>query len=141
MSLRFLLDTNTISEPIKSRRNQNVLHRLAVHRSETAIASVVWQELWYGYERMAASQRRVVVGVYLTEIVAHLPILPYDQTAAMWHARERARLTAIGRTPPFADSQIAAMAFSHDLILVTANLTDFAGFTGIQIDNWFAVQG
>lgn len=67
-----------------------------------------------------------------------MPILPYNQAAAEWHAKERARLEAIGRTPPFLDGQIAATAKANDLVLVTANRSHFEIFEGLQIENWRA---
>ncbi len=61
-------------------------------------------------------------------------ILPYDQAAAEWHAYEWVRLTQAGKTPSFADAQIAATAAVYNLILVTGNSADFAGLT---VENWF----
>jgi tRNA(fMet)-specific endonuclease VapC len=69
-------------------------------------------------------------------VAASLPILAYDQTAAVWHAAERARLQASGKTPPYIDGQIAAIAKTSDLVLVTANGSDFAQFQGLVIENW-----
>ena len=63
-------------------------------------------------------------------------MLPYDDEAAKWHATERVRLEGIGRTPPFIDSQIAAVAFVNGLALVTANVSDFSGFLGLRVENW-----
>jgi len=47
------------------------------------------------------------------------------------------RLIRAGRTPAFADAQIAATAAAHNLILVTRNITDFADFSGLTVHNWF----
>ena len=66
-----------------------------------------------------------------------LVILPYDEAAADWHADERARLSAIGLTPPFADGQIAAVAAVNGLVLVTRNVADFQHFQGLTIENWY----
>ncbi len=65
-----------------------------------------------------------------------MAVLPYDQMAAEWHAAERARLGAVGLTPPFVDGQIAAVAHVNDLTLVTANTRDFAHFEGLRIEDW-----
>jgi len=58
--------------------------------------------------------------------------------AVVWHAKERTRLTSLGKTSTFADGQIAAIAYVHDLILVTRNQSDFANFENLLIENWFA---
>ncbi len=65
------------------------------------------------------------------------PVLPYDRPAASWHARERARLSSVGRRPAFADGQVAAVAVTHDLRLVTRNVDDFADFADLAVENWF----
>src|SRR2546428_68996 len=56
--------------------------------------------------------------------------------AAEWHARERARLASIGRTVPFADGQIAAVARVNDMVVVTANVGDFEVFRGVEVEDW-----
>lgn len=69
-------------------------------------------------------------------VLQAMPILSYDRTAAEWHARERARLTALGLTPPFVDGQIAAIAATNGHTLVTANVADFRGFSGLTVVDW-----
>jgi tRNA(fMet)-specific endonuclease VapC len=66
-----------------------------------------------------------------------LPIIAFDEQAARWRAEERARLRKSGRTPSYADSQIAAIAVVNELGLVTRNTGDFADFHGVQTANWF----
>lgn len=65
-----------------------------------------------------------------------MPVLPYDLAAATWLASERARLVTQGQTPAYADGQIAAIAFVNNLILVTNNVSDFANFQNLQLENW-----
>lgn len=67
-----------------------------------------------------------------------MPVLPFDLAAAEWHAAERARLEALGRTPPFADGQIAAVAATCGLTLVTLNAKDFEQFNGLTVEAWDA---
>lgn len=135
--MRFLLDTNVISEPLRPQPHKGVLARLQQHGSDIAIASVVWHELAYGAARLPASARRTMIERYLHQVVARtIPILPYNEQAALWHARERARLVLLGRTPAFADGQIAAIAQTQQLILVTCNTADYADFSGLALEDW-----
>ncbi len=137
MTLRFLLDTNILAEPLRPRPNVLILDRLKRHEEEIAIASVVWHEMWFGCYRLPASARRAAIEAYLIRVVAPaVPILPYDREAAAWHARERARLAAAGKTPPFADGMIAAVASTNNLELITFNLDDFRAFEGLRCINW-----
>lgn len=137
MSLKYLLDTNIASEPLRPTPSRTLLRRLAGHEGEMAIASIVWHELQFGCARLPTSRRRDAIERYLEDVVlASFPILDYDREAAEWHARERARLTVAGKTPPFIDGQIAAIAGVNDLVLVTANRADFRGFKGIRVESW-----
>lgn len=138
MSPAFLLDTNALSEPLKPRPNSSFLKKLRSHEATVAIASITWHEALYGCYRLAAGRRRTAVEEYLRNVIApNVPILPYDDAAAEWHAVQRARLGARGRLVPFADGQIAAIAAVRGLAIVTANTKDFAPFTGIRIERWW----
>ncbi len=139
MTLRYLLDTNIISEPVRPLPNANVMAKLIEAKSTVAIASIVWQEVLLGCYRMPDSKRRRAIEAYLQEEVKlKLPILPYTQEAAEWFAKERARLIPIGLTPSYADGQIAAIAKVNNLILVTRNVADYANFQDLPIENWFS---
>jgi len=137
VTLSYLLDTNIVSEPLRPAPNQTVLEQLRLHQAEIAIASFVWHELLFGCYRLPPSAKRTMIETYLSQVIAPtVPILPYDQKAAEWHALERARLTRIGKTPPFADGQIIAVAKVNDLTLVTLNPSDYAAFQDVQIESW-----
>lgn len=137
MNLKYLLDTNIVSEPLRPKSRDGVLRKLRRHEEEIAISSIVWHELRFGVDRLPSSPRRNAIERYLEDVVlATMPILDYDRAAAEWHAQERARLAARGETPPFADGQIAAIARVHELILVTFNDADFKRFQGIRIQSW-----
>jgi tRNA(fMet)-specific endonuclease VapC len=135
--LSFLLDTTIVSVPIAKDPNRRVLNKLEQRGGECAIAGPVWHELVYGASRLPAGKRRRGLEEYLHGVVrASFPILAYDDAAAEWHGRERARLEEHGRTPPFVDGQIAAIAVVHGLILVTANPRDFRGFVDLETADW-----
>jgi tRNA(fMet)-specific endonuclease VapC len=115
----------------------HTINSLSEHDGELATCSVVWHELSFGAARLAASKKRRAIEAYLEEVVRRtLPILPYDQEAAAWHARERARLSKRGRPPSAADGQIAAIASVNDLIVVTANVKDFRRFKDLVVEDW-----
>ncbi len=122
MSFQYLLDTNALSEPARRIPNVNVLHKLDVCQLEIATASIVVHELMYGCLRLPESRKREALWNYIQDSVLSLPMFNYDRDAAEWHARERARLTKIGKTPAFADGQIASIAHANSLILVTNNV-------------------
>jgi tRNA(fMet)-specific endonuclease VapC len=136
--VKYLLDTNILSEPLKAQPNSAVLRKLRLHQSEIATAVPVWHELLYGLQRLGPSSKRKALEEYLHTVVwPTVPILAYDANSAALHATERARLTSLGKTPTFVDGQIAAIAMSNHLCLVTANTKDFVVFTDLQVENWF----
>jgi tRNA(fMet)-specific endonuclease VapC len=55
--LRFLLDTNIISEPFKLTPSPSVIAKLRTNNEESAIASITWHELLFGFHRLPASRR------------------------------------------------------------------------------------
>jgi tRNA(fMet)-specific endonuclease VapC len=137
VSLRFLLDTNVLSEPSRPAPNPRILRRLEEHQGEIGIAALTWHELLFGCERLPSSRRKEQIEGYLFSVVRpSFPILSYDEEAAAWHATERARLEAKGQSPPFIDGQIAAIAKVNKLVLITGNLRDFAAFDELRVEDW-----
>jgi len=138
ISTQFLLDTNVLSEPLKPQPNQKVLELLATHSRAMAVSATSYQEIVFGYAKLIDSRRKLGIEAYVyQEIEEKLLILPYDRLAAKWHALEQGRLRRIGKTPPSLDGQIAAVAATNNLTLVTRNVKDFQYFQGIKIENWF----
>ena len=101
--LKYLLDTNTISEPARPSPNRCLLERLERNAEALAIAAPVWHELLFGLQRLPPSAKRTRIEGYIFSSVIDLPILPYDAVAAEWHAAQRARQEAKGRVIPFVD--------------------------------------
>ena len=136
--VRYLLDTNIVSEPVVARPSPLVLDRIKANGASLAISSVTWQEVLYGMFLLPAGKRRDQIEDYLfRRIRPALPIIGFEERAAQWQAEQRACLRQVGRPPAYPDSQIAAIAAVNELVLVTRNIGDFADFQGIQIENWF----
>lgn len=137
--IRFLLDTNVLSELVKPRISEAVEQRFCVDGFDCAISAVTWHEVVHGAHRAPSRNRELsLLHAYSTLMQGvRMEILPYGARAAEWHAQERARLAAIGRPLPYPDSQIAAVAATRGLILVTRNTRDFECFQGLRLENWF----
>lgn len=134
--LRYLLDTNVVSQPVSKVPLVGVMRRLSLLSEQCAIAAPVWHELQFGCKRLAAGRRREALEDYLIDVVQTFEILPYDELAAKVHATERERLERVGKTVPFVDGQIAAIAQANELVLVTDNVRDFAPFIALTVQNW-----
>jgi tRNA(fMet)-specific endonuclease VapC len=134
--VRALLDTNALAEAVRPAPNPGFLKKLRANEAKVAIASVTLHEALYGVERLPEGNRKEILRAYVRDVVTKMPVLPYDAAAAEWHARERVRLEAAGRPMPYADGQIAAIAFVHALTLVTANVRDFRSVKGLRVEDW-----
>ena len=134
---RYLLDTSTVSAAMWKAPDPGVLAKLQDHGGECAISAQVWHELRYGVGRLPRGRRRAVLDAFLRDVVyPTLPILAYDERAAEWLAEERIRLEKVGKAVSVADGQIAAVAATNGLPVVTANFADFAIFKGLAVKNW-----
>jgi tRNA(fMet)-specific endonuclease VapC len=126
--MKFLLDTNIVS--LVARRNKAVTRRYEAHLDECSIPSIVWHELQFGVQSMRAGAVKAQFLAFYETLVQ--PVLVYDKAAAAYHAAERVRLKSCRS----ADGQIAAIAVTQNLVLVTANMRDFKGFRGIRLEDW-----
>jgi tRNA(fMet)-specific endonuclease VapC len=139
VTLRYLLDTNIVSDPVSRSPHPAVLRNLRRLGDQCALAAPVWHELEFGCRRLPAGKRRAALESYLSDVVrASFAILPYDQAAATQHALQRARLERAGLPSPFVDGQIAAIAQVNGLVLVTRNERDFARYEHLRVENWTA---
>ena len=136
MALRFLLDTNVVSELTKPQPNPGVLQALARHEAACAISAPTLEELVFGCHRLPAGARRDWLRRWVQGLPARLPVLPFDEAAAIWLGAERARRAALGRPAPRTDGEIAAVAVSRGFTLVTRNQRDFAVFDGLVLEDW-----
>lgn len=135
--MRFLIDTNVLSEAVKMNPDMSVLKMFEKWGNEIVTAAPVWHELQFGYRRLPQSRKRDFIASYLNDVVRRtMLILPYDDRAAEWHAKERARLSSEGLTPPFVDGQIAAISAVNGLTLITRNIIDFKQFSSLKVQNW-----
>ena len=136
--MTYLLDTNLLSELVRQQPNEAVRTKVQAAERDCAVPTLVWHELLYGFYRMAEGRKKRTLERYLFEVVdPSFPKLAYDDRAARWQARERARLEQLGKPTSFVDGQIAAIAATNGLVLVTRNVKDFEAFAGLEVENWF----
>jgi len=136
--MRYLLDTNVISEFANQQPNPSVVAWLRAHQGDVLFLSVVTiGEIQQGISRLPVSQRQMDLRVWLEESLLAVyadRILPID-TAVMIHwGTLTARLRKQGKKMPVMDALIAAIALQHNLTLVTRNVADFA-HTGLPLIN------
>ena len=115
-----------------------MLSRIVARQYDWCTSATAWEEFMLGIRSLPTSKRRKHLEAYRQQLLdAGLEILPFDRTAADWMAGERSRLLKKGSTPAYRDTQIAAVAATQKLTLVTRNVGDFREFSGVRIENWF----
>lgn len=127
--MNFLLDTSAVSEWVKPRPNPGLIGWMESADEDRIYISVVsLAELRYGVERMPAGRRRN----RLEQWVRHeLPlrfekrILPVNTHVAEAWGRTVSQSEAEGRPIGVMDAFLAATAETHQLTLVTRNVSDF----------------
>ncbi len=136
--MKYLCDTNILSEAVKPKPNAGVLRRLQDSERVLFTAAVVWLELWQGYHGLAPGRRKTCIGEYLEGLRrSNFLILPYTEACAERQADFSTTLARTGRVVPVLDAMIAATALANQLILVTRNDADFEFIPELQVENWF----
>lgn len=138
--MRYILDTNIISELNKPKPDRGVVEWIteadedAIHLSVITVA-----EIRNGIQRLTDGNRRRLLETWL-EI--ELPIrfenriLPIDYEVASEWGVVVAQRQSQGRPIGVMDGFIAATARVHGLGLVTRNITDFSGSLDELVNPW-----
>jgi tRNA(fMet)-specific endonuclease VapC len=130
--MRYMLDTN-ICIYLMKRDRVNVLRRLEALRLGEAVISVVTHaELRAGLEMQTADRGHNEQ--VLSLLTRSIPVLPFDEAAAVSYGRLRAAVRERNRDA--FDRLIAAHALSVGATLVTNNEADFRGYPGLVVENW-----
>ncbi|MBD2450690.1 type II toxin-antitoxin system VapC family toxin [Nostoc sp. FACHB-152] len=129
----YLLDTNACIVYL-NRPMSGVRQRLTMlSPQDVAVCSVVKGELLYGAMRSNNPVRTLALQeAFLNNFIS----LPFDDAAATIFGTIRAELAANGTPIGPYDLQIAAIAISNNLILVTHNVREFSRVNGLQIEDW-----
>lgn len=97
-----------------------------------------WLPINFGINRLSKNELKRDLQLFLRQIENYqFIVLPYDNPSAIHHAKERARLSAIGLTPSFVDGRITAITTVNNLTILTRNTGDFKYFENLEIENWF----
>ena len=132
MSLRYLLDTNIISDLVR-RPQGPVASRIAEVGEDSIFTSiVVAAELRYGAEKSESREISERVGLFLSA----LEILPLEPPADRRYAELRHHLNRQGTPIGPNELLIAAHALAADVTLVTANSREFARVPSLRVESW-----
>jgi tRNA(fMet)-specific endonuclease VapC len=132
MSIRFLLDTNTVSFHI--RQSSAALQRRfhATPADQVGLSVVTEMEVRYGLARNPALR----IAPLVEEFLAGITILPLTSEAASHYARVRAELDRRGTPIGPMDLLIASHALALKATLITTELREFRRVRGLRCENW-----
>ena len=133
MTMRYLLDTNTVSHLIK-RHPQATQRLLAVPMHSLGISAITAGELAFG---LAKRPEAVALRAAVHEFLKRVDVLPWDAAVAQTYGRLRAQMQSEGIGLSALDMQIAAHAVHAKAILVSSDRA-FGQLTEITYENWFA---
>jgi predicted nucleic acid-binding protein len=136
--MRYLLDTDIISNLMRREPSLTLIRKVAlVPPGDQCTSAITLGELVYGAHRVpdrAIDLLRRIDGL----IPVHLPVLPFDESAARGYGYVRARLEHAGTLVGEADMRIAGIALAHGLTVVTANVRHFQRIPGLEVEDWLA---
>ena len=137
----YLLDSNIVSEIIKSEPDFNVIKKLAEHSSDCAICVPVWEELLFGVYHLPEGLNKKYLEKFIKDdVYENFKIKNYTEKTADIQAVLRAKLKTIGKPTQKEDSMIASIALANHMVLVTRNTRHFTAIqevSDLQVENWF----
>lgn len=137
MPLRYLLDTDILSDLIRAPQGRIAAAITAAGEDTVCTSIVVAAELRYGGRKSGSRLLRERIDLILSAI----DVLPFEIPAEDHYARIRHDLTRRGALIGPNDLLIAAHALALDLTLVTRNRREFGRVGGLRVENWLDDAG
>lgn len=132
MSIRYLLDTNTVSFHIRS-SSPRLQRRLRRTPAKTvALSAITEMEIRYGLARNPALRIAPLVEAFL----AGMTILPLTSEVAGLYGRIRAELDRKGQPIGPLDLMIASQAVALGLTLITNDIREFRRVAELRCEDW-----
>jgi len=131
----FLFDTDIVSNIFKKNPSKKLLNKLSLLEKEKQfISTISIGEIVYGASKSSNPE------FHLTNLknllFKNVNIVSFDSKSAFFYGRIRADLEILGMPLNHVDIQIASIAISNDLILVTGNEKHFKRIKKLKIENW-----
>lgn len=132
MAVRYLFDTNILSELIRNPQG-TVTQRLRGLAPEAICTSIVVAcELRYG----ARKRNSPVLTQRVESLLKSVPVIPFEVEADRHYAAIRDHLERTGQPIGGNDLLIAAHSLALGATLVTYNLREFERVPGLAVEDW-----
>lgn len=132
MKYKYLLDTNILSDLMKHPSGIVYKKILEVGEEKICTSIIVACELRFGIEKSGS----VRLAESLDKILSAINILPLEIPTEHYYAKIRNYLEQSGTPIGPNDLLIASQALTLDLIVVSANKSEFSRVKDLQVENW-----
>jgi len=130
--MRYLLDTNILSNLIRNPQGRVTNHIREVGEAQVCTSVIVAAELRYG----AAKRGSPRLTAQLEAVLGALDVLPFEPPADVVYGSLRAGLEQAGRTIGGNDLLIAAQVMALGHTIVTDNEREFRRIDSLFCENW-----
>ena len=134
VALRYLLDTNIISDVINRGRTSPVSRKIDVVGASVCTSIIVAAEIRYGVAKKGSD----LLAQRAAAVLATIPLCAFTAPLDEHYAEIRVFLERRGTPIGPNDLMIAAQCRALGLCLVTANVDEFARVQGLTIENWLS---
>ncbi len=129
----YLLDTNICIYLIKKHPPEVMQRFLKIQLQQLHIPTITIFELYYGIQKNNSHRRNLSA---LENFISPLTVVDFNLEAAKQAAKIRDTLQKKGTPIGPYDIQIAAIALSLDMVLLTNNTRKFEHVKGLKLENW-----
>lgn len=130
--MRYLLDTNIVSDLIRNPQGRVARHIGEVGEAQVCTSIIVAAELRYGATKKGSSR----LTAQLEAVLGALDVLPFEAPADIAYGRLRVRLEQTGRPIGGNDLLVAAQVVALGYTIVTDNEREFARIDDLARENW-----
>jgi len=130
--MRYLLDTNIVSDLVRHPRGRIAEHIRQVGEAQVCTSIIVAAELRYGATKRGSPR----LTTQLETVLGALDVLAFEAPADAAYGLIRTRLEHQGRPVGGNDLLIAAQAIALGYTIVTDNEGEFARIEGLPRENW-----
>jgi len=130
--MRYLLDTNIVSNLVKDPHGRVADRIKAIGESNICTSIIVAAELRYGTTKKTSPR----LSAQVEAVLGAIDTLPFESPADEIYGAVRTQLELAGTPVGGNDLLIAAQAIALDHTLVTNNDKEFARINGLRVENW-----
>ncbi|MBI4652157.1 type II toxin-antitoxin system VapC family toxin [Candidatus Desantisbacteria bacterium] len=132
---KYLFDTDVITNILKKQPSQNLISCLNKLKYEQQyISTITISEIVYG--ALKSIRPEYHLNNLNKILLPTVNILNFDSASAFIYGEIRVKLEKKGTLISHTDMQIASIAMSNNITLITGNIKHFERIENLKIDNW-----